>query len=106
MPDTPDLLPSAGGTAARAIAGTMIRTGLKMIGTALVTRGLVDQGTVDGVIPTLSEELVGVLMLAGGAGWGFVRAWFAHQRFWAAKEALEDAKAAARAAASAPATPA
>lgn len=81
-------LPAPVATAARAIAGAIVRSLLKIAGTALVTRGLVDQGTVDGAIPMLAEEIVGSLIVAAASGWSVVRAAITHTRFAAAWRAL------------------
>lgn len=75
-------------TAARAIAGAVVRSLLKIAGTALVTRGLVDQGTVDGAIPMFSEEIVGVLLVGAASSWSIIRAAITHTRFAAAWRAL------------------
>ena len=75
-------------TAARAITGAVVRSLLKILGTALVTRGLVDQGTVDGAIPMLAEEIAGSLLVAAASGWSVVRAAITHTRFAAAWRAL------------------
>lgn len=75
-------------TVARAIAGALVRSLLKIAGTALVTRGLVDQGTVDGAIPMLAEEIAGSLLVAAASGWSVARAAITHTRFAAAWRAL------------------
>jgi hypothetical protein len=75
-------------TLARAIAGAVVRSLLKVAGTALVTRGLVDQGTVDGAIPMLAEEIAGGLLVAAASGWSVVRAAITHTRLAAAWRAL------------------
>ena len=80
MPD----IPAPAATAARALLASAVRHTLTMAGAALVTRGLVDQGAVDGAIPTLVEVMVGTLLAAGATGWGQLRAWLAHGRFAAA----------------------
>ena len=80
MPD----IPAPAATAARALLASAVRHSLTMAGAALVTRGLVDQGAVDGAIPTLVEVMVGTLLAAGATGWGQLRAWLAHGRFAAA----------------------
>ncbi|WP_010186029.1 Pam3-gp28 family putative phage holin [Sphingomonas sp. PAMC 26605] len=72
----------------RAIAGAVVRSLLKIVGTALVTRGLVDQGTVDGAIPMLAEEIAGSLLVAVASGWSVVRAAISHTRFAAAWRAF------------------
>lgn len=75
-------------TVSRAIAGAVVRSLLKIVGTALVTRGLVDQGTIDGAIPMLAEEIAGGLLVAAASGWSVARAAIAHTRFAAAWRAL------------------
>ena len=85
MPDTP--APAA--TAARALLASLVRHVLVMIGTALVTRGLVDQGTVDGYMATAVEMVVGALIVAGSTAWGQFRAFWSHTRWAAAWKALQ-----------------
>lgn len=74
MPD----LPAPAETAVRALLASAVRHALVVAGTALVTRGIVDQGVVDGAIPTLVETIVGTLLVAGATGWAQLRAWLAH----------------------------
>jgi hypothetical protein len=84
MPNTP----TPANTAARALLGALVRHMLTAAGTALVTRGIVDQGTVDGVIPMAVEEIVGALIVSGAVGWGQLRAYASHTRWAAAWAAL------------------
>jgi len=81
-------IPAPAATAARAILGTLARTGLKIVGTALVTRGVIDQGTADGVVPMLAEEVVGLICVGAGSLWSVARARLTHTRFAAAWRAL------------------
>ena len=69
-------------TVERAIIGVAVRSLLKIVGTALVTRGLTDQGTVDGIMATLVEAIVGATMIGAGSAWSVVRVLFEHSR-WA-----------------------
>lgn len=54
-----------------------------MAGSALVTRGLVDQATVDGYMATAVEIVVGALMVGGATAWRQFRAFLSPSR-WAA----------------------
>jgi hypothetical protein len=74
--------------AAAAMLGVLVRHMLTAIGTALVTRGLVDKGTVDGIIPMAVEEIVGALIVGAAIGWGQLRAYASHTRWAAAWAAL------------------
>ncbi|MGI4731114.1 MAG: hypothetical protein ACRYFW_05115 [Janthinobacterium lividum] len=62
-----------------------------MPGTALVTRGIVDQGTVDGVMPMAVEIVVGAVIATASTGWGQLRAYASHTRWAAAWKALRAA---------------
>ena len=84
MPD----IPAPAATAARALLASLVRHFLTALGTALVTRGAVDQGAVDGYMATAVEMVVGALIVAGATGWGQLRAWLSHGRFAAAWAAL------------------
>jgi len=68
-------------TAARAVLGALARKGLAIAGTALVTRGFVDQSTMDGAIPLVAEQLVGAALVGGATLWSLVRARITHTRF-------------------------
>ena len=85
MVDTP--APAA--TVARALLASLVRHALTVAGTALVTRGLVDQGTVDGYMATAVEMVVGALIVAGSTAWGQFRAFWSHTRWAAAWKALQ-----------------
>lgn len=74
--------------AAIALLGSLVRHLLTVAGTALVTRGLVDQGTVDGIIPMAGEEIVGALIVGAALGWSQLRAFLSHTRLAAAWAAL------------------
>jgi hypothetical protein len=74
--------------AGRALLGAAIRHLLVAIGAALVTRGWIDQGHVDGVIPMAVEVGVGAVFALVGFGWGQVRAFLSHTRWAAAWAAL------------------
>jgi hypothetical protein len=84
MPD----LPAPAATAARALLASLVRHVLTAIGTALVTRGWVDQGAVDGYMATAVEMVVGVLLAGGSLAWGQVRAYLSHTRWQRAWDAL------------------
>ncbi|MGI3904190.1 MAG: hypothetical protein ACRYF1_27295, partial [Janthinobacterium lividum] len=64
------------------------RHALTAVGTALVTRGIVDQGTVDGVMPMAVEIVVGAVIATASTGWGQLRAYASHTRWAAAWKAL------------------
>ncbi|WP_404711471.1 hypothetical protein [Sphingomonas sp. MMS24-J13] len=81
-------IPAPAATAARALLASAVRHALTAAGTALVTRGLVDQGAVDGFMATGVEMVVGALIVAGATCWGQFRAWMSHGRFAAAWAAL------------------
>lgn len=81
-------------TAARAIIGALVRSLLKVLGAALVTRGLVDQGTIDGAVPMLVETIVGAVLVGAASGWSVGRAWLVHTRWARAWRALRDTPAA------------
>ena len=83
-----DATPAPAATAARAILAAIVRSILKIVGTALVTRGLVDQGTIDGALPMLAETIVGAALVAGASAWSIVRAYLSHTRWAAAWRAL------------------
>ena len=85
MPDTS--APAA--TVARALLASLVRHLLTMAGTALVTRGLVDQGTVDGIMATAVEVVVGAILVTVSTGWGQLRAYLSHTRWAAAWAALQ-----------------
>ncbi|UAK25665.1 Pam3-gp28 family putative phage holin [Sphingomonas nostoxanthinifaciens] len=61
-------------TAVHALLASLVRHALVAAGSALVTRGIVDQGSVDGFIATMVETIVGTLMVAGAADSGRRRA--------------------------------
>lgn len=76
--------------ASLALLGSLTRHLLTAIGTALVTRGAVDQGTLDGIVPMAAEEIAGGALFLVGIGWGQVRAFLSHTRWaraWAALNA-------------------
>ena len=76
--------------AALAMLGAAVRHVLTIAGAALVTRGFVDQGTVDGYMPTAIEIVVGALLAGGGIAWSQLRAYASHTRLanaWAALRA-------------------
>lgn len=81
--------------AARAMLGSLVRHLLTAIGTALVTRGLIDQGAVDGIIPMAVEVLVGAILAAAATGWGQLRAFLSHTRLAKAWADLTAARPAA-----------
>lgn len=88
MPD----LPAPAATVGRALLASLVRHGLTALGAALVTRGIVDQGTVDGYMATAVEIVVGGLLSAGATLWGQRRAYLSHSRWAAAWAALEGRK--------------
>ncbi|USI71603.1 hypothetical protein [Sphingomonas morindae] len=68
-------------TASRAILGALARKAITIAGTALISHGLVDQGTVDAATGPIADYLVGAgLILASGA-WSIARARITHTRF-------------------------
>lgn len=69
--------------------GVLVRSLLKIAGTALVTRGIIDQGTVDGLMATLAEAILGGLMIGAGNAWSLVHALFEHSRWARAWAALQ-----------------
>lgn len=81
-------IPAPAATAARAIAGAVLRHALTIAGTALVARGYVDQETAHNAVPPIADYLVGAAMATASASWAGLRAWFAHTRFAAAWAAL------------------
>lgn len=76
MPDTPI------DTSVRIILGAILRVLLRALGAILVARGLTDQGTVDGTIGSLTEALVGSVLVAAPEVWRFLKARL--QAAWAA----------------------
>lgn len=68
-------------TAARAVAGSIIRHGLTIAGTSLVAHGCVDQETVNGAVNPIAEYLVGGGIALAASGWGVLRAHAAHWRW-------------------------
>ena len=89
MTDTAPAAPAA--TVARALLGSATRHLLTAAGTALVTRGIVDQGTVDGVMPMAVEIVVGAALATFSTGWGQFRAFASHTRWARAWAALRTA---------------
>lgn len=89
-------------TVGRALLASLVRHTLTIAGTALVTRGLVDQGTVDGYMTTAVEMVVGAILAAGAAAWGQRRAYLSHTRWAAAWAALLADKSAATMASASP----
>ncbi|UAK24333.1 Pam3-gp28 family putative phage holin [Sphingomonas nostoxanthinifaciens] len=81
-------LPAPAATAVHALLASLVRHALVAAGSALVTRGIVDQGAVDGFIATMVETIVGTLMVAGATGWAQARAFLSHTRLAAAWAAL------------------
>ncbi|UAK23689.1 Pam3-gp28 family putative phage holin [Sphingomonas nostoxanthinifaciens] len=84
MPD----LSAPAATAVHALLASFVRHALVAAGSALVTRGIVDQGAVDGFVATMVETIVGTLMVAGATGWAQARAFLSHTRWAAAWAAL------------------
>ncbi|UAK24170.1 Pam3-gp28 family putative phage holin [Sphingomonas nostoxanthinifaciens] len=74
-------LPAPVATAVHALLASLVRHALVAAGSALVTRGIVDQGAVDGFIATMVETIVGTLMVAGATGWAQARAFLSHTRW-------------------------
>lgn len=84
MSDGPDGMTDASApaaSAARAIAGAIIRHALTAAGTALVAHGYVDQGTADSAVGPIGEYVLGVAIAGGAAGWGVFRARATHWRW-------------------------
>lgn len=80
-------------TAARAVLGALVRTVLKIIGTVLVTHGLIDQGNVDSTLSDLTQAIVGAVIVSSAGCWAVFRAWASHTRWarsWAALRARAD----------------
>lgn len=85
MPD----IPAPATTAGRALLASAVRHALTAIGSMLVTRGIVDQGAVDGFMATAVEMIVGSIIVAGATGWGQLRAFISHTRWASALAAAE-----------------
>lgn len=82
----PTVAPAA--TVWRAMLGALVRKLLAIAGTALVTRGFVDQSTADGWLPIVVEQVVGASMIGGATAWSVARAKLTHTRWAAAWRAL------------------
>lgn len=75
MSDTPAT------SAAKAVAGALLRHFLTMAGTALVARGLVDQQTADTATGAVADYVLGAGLAVAASGWGAFRAWASHWRW-------------------------
>ena len=73
---------------ARALARAMIRKGLTVLGTIAVTRGLIDQGSVDSAMGQAVEITLGALTVVGSGVWTWFATTNVHQRLAAALAAL------------------
>ena len=68
-------------SAARAIAGAILRHALTAAGTTLVAHGYVDQATADGAIGPVADYALGTALACASAGWGVFRARAEHWRW-------------------------
>ena len=68
-------------TAARAIAGAILRHILTAAGTALVAHGYVDQDTANSAVGPIDDYVLGAAIALGASGWGVIRARAAHWRW-------------------------
>ena len=78
-------------TAARAVAGALLRHAITATGTVLVAHGWLDQQTADSVIGPVADEALGIALTLGAAGWAGVRARLVHSRWAAAWATLSSA---------------
>ena len=75
-------------TAAKAIAGTLLRHAITAAGALLVAQGIVDQSTASSATAPIADYVLGAGLALGAAGWGAIRAKLTHTRWAAAWEAL------------------
>ena len=68
-------------SAARAVAGAILRHALTAIGTALVAHRYVDQATADSAVGPIADYVLGAAIALGASGWGVIRARAAHWRW-------------------------
>ena len=68
-------------SAARAIAGAILRHALTAAGTALVARGYVDQGTADSAVGPIGDYVLGSAVALAASSWGVFRARAEHWRW-------------------------
>lgn len=74
-----DTAPAA--TAARAIAGALLRHVLTAAGTALVAHGWLDEQTASSAVAPIAEFVIGTAVACGAAGWAAARARISHWRW-------------------------
>lgn len=74
-------IPAPAASAAKAIAGALIRHALTAAGTAIVARGVIDQQTADGITGAAGDYVLGAGLALASAGWGVLRARAVHWRW-------------------------
>ena len=68
-------------TAAKAIAGALLRQAITVAGTALVAHRVVDQQTADSLTGPVGDYVLGAGLALGSAGWSVFRARLMHSRW-------------------------
>ncbi len=68
-------------TAAKAVAGALLRHAITVAGTALVAHGLVDQQTADSATGPIADYALGGGLAVGAASWAAIRARLTHSKW-------------------------
>ena len=68
-------------SAARAVAGALLRHFITAAGVTLVSKGYVDQQTADSATGPIADYVLGAGLAVGAAGWSAVRARLMHSRW-------------------------
>ena len=68
-------------TAAKAVAGALLRHFITAAGVTLVSKGYVDQQTADSATGPIADYVLGAGLAVGAPGWSVFRAWLMHQRW-------------------------